>query len=304
MVPCHRQKRANLLIAKAFLSFYPTMIMVFVYFGHETANAFRNMAIDHTMVEMADKTEGSFARIYDFTRPAFILAYRQHPSDIYQENCSDFDVTRRLSQGGVILCDKNTLCYSVAVPKSEYAGINNMHEVFGNRVANAIRHHVSGVTVHTGRHYSVRIDGRIVVGNGQRALRSSILYHGTIAVMPWDVESISKVVKMSGEERRFVENLPCLKDFSPSIEKDKLSGSILSSITCNDHREASEDEKRELEKRVIELEERFYRNPHWVELGPYHDSSRPIEDERFYANRLLKNWGFCFADVKSPEPLT
>lgn len=275
--------------------------MRFAYFGYDKFDAYMNMAIDEALLSLPKK---NYIRFYDFERPSLILAYVQHPDDVIWENVNGFDVTRRLSQGGVIMCSESTLCYSITVPK-KYFDFSKTHATFGSRVAHVLKKYAGENDVDVGEHFSVRIGGKTVIGNGQRSRGDMILYHGTIALDPWDLDALSKTIRMDKEEAEFVRSLPCIRNYSKStasfgrqsaFAKYELVKALLSGMTENSYSPISDSERNRILVAAGDLA-RKYRDPKWVNLGPYSDRGEA------HREKLMKGWGFCFSDLKSPEPI-
>src|SRR3989338_4241094 len=166
----------------------------FVYFGYDKFDAFMNMAIDDTIRNLSEKTQQSFVRFYDFERPSLILAYVEHPSDVIAGHADGYDITRRLSNGSVILCDERTLAYSIVAPRNRY-DLTTMHETFGARIGRSIKELIRQDEVAIGEHFSVRVNNRTIAGHGQRA-GPSVLYHGVLAVRPWDMKKIAASIRL------------------------------------------------------------------------------------------------------------
>lgn len=271
--------------------------MEFVYFGHDVLDAYVNAALDEIMLDLTAATKKGYLRFHEYKRAALILAYVQHPSDIIIENSDGFDLTRRITQGGVMLGDANALYFSLTVPTSDY-DLTTAHRTFGGRAAEVLKEYVKKDEVHLGKHFSVRINGRTIIGSGQRATKDAVLYHGAIAVMPWNMQKIASTITMDNEEKIFVENLPSLQYYSPGVKKEDLAQRLLTQFTGGSYTPIEPDEKERILELAKELGAKKYRSPEWIEFGPYYD--RKDESSK---NLLLKGWGFCFADVKSPEPL-
>lgn len=265
----------------------------FVYFGYDRFDAYLNMALDEVMMSVAAKDCKSFVRFYDFNRPALILAYVEHYSDVIAETADGYDITRRLSNGSVILCDDNTLAYSVAVPKNIHRNPTEMHRVFGSRIGQSLKAYMNTDEVSIGEHFSVRVNNQTIAGHGQK-FGTAILYHGVLAVYPWDMKRIMAIRLREGEYE-FIQSLPSVAEYVEDVKKEELVQRLLSGIT-NGNYEAIDPEKKAQITSDASQRASFYRHEDWIKFGPYHD--------REHLRQLLlkkSGLGFCFADFLTPE---
>ena len=263
----------------------------FVYFGHDTFDASMNMAIDDVLRNMSAQRSQCFVRFYDFERPALILALVEHPSDIIAAN--GYDITRRTSNGSVILCDERTLSYSIIVPRGIY-NITTMHSKFGARIGKSLKEYINHDAISIGEHFSVRIDGRTIAGHGQYA-GHSMLYHGILALQPWDMKKIAESIRLRNGEYEFIQSLPSVADYVEGMDKHALVSKLLAGITDEKYETISPELRNDIIRNASQIAP-FYRSEDWIQFGPYHD--RP--DARHLLERR-SGLGFCFADFLTPE---
>jgi lipoate-protein ligase A len=273
--------------------------MIFAYFGNMRTDAYLNMAIDEVILRKSEKEKKNYIRFYEFSVPSFVLAYRQHPSEVTASE-NDFHITRRLSSGGVMLCNDSSLAYSMTLSSAKKMSVKNVHNFFGTKIAEVVKEYAENQEVHLGDHFSVRVDGKIIAGHGQRDANKTVLYHGVLALYPWDTGLIEANVKLKEGELEYVKSLPCLHDYSNNFKKDEIMNKMLEKIAGDGLVYLDQNEKQEIIDKAMKLAENQYRNPKWINFGPNWEEENP----NYHANNLLTGWGFCFADIQSPEPVS
>ncbi len=269
------------------------MTMNFVYLGYDKFDAATNMAIDEAALNAAERYQKSFIRFYDFDRPAVILSHRESKDDIDIAKCRELgvDISRRLSHGSVILCDTNVLAYSIASP---FYTPDSAHSYFARRIAGVLKD--AGVeNVGIGNHFSVRINGGTVAGHGQRwKMGRSLLYHGVMAVEPWNTELINAVIKLrpphsegAKSEYELVGELPAVAHYV-KIDKKTIASRMLESVTDGQY---ETHHVSELYPEAGHLHRSKYTNDSWIYDG--------IADNE--KSHIMGGLGFCFIDIISPE---
>ncbi|HLC67747.1 MAG TPA: hypothetical protein VJI12_02580 [archaeon] len=268
--------------------------MEYVYLGYGKFDAATNMAIDEATLKRVDEDRRVFIRFYDFERPTVILAKRESIEDVNLEKCTEmgFDVNRRLSHGSVILCDDTTISYSIVSPSHDPS---SAHKEFSRKIAMALKE-LGVENVGIGEHFSVRIDGKTVAGHGQRyRWMHGLLYHGVMAVHPWNTELINDVIKLrpspgdgKKDEYQLVRELPSVNDYVRA-SKNEVAAKILDSITGGNYNLMDISE---LYPDVQHFKETKYANHSWVYNAHQAHETPPI---------ISKDQGFCFIDIIAPE---
>lgn len=252
-------------------------------------DAATNLAIDDLMLDKASETGDSYLRVYDFEEPAVILARNEHFDDIKDVRDSH-EITRRETGGSVIYCNDNAIFYSVSIPIEEDEFPENLHrEYFGPRIAETIND--LGVTeskLGIGEHFSVRIDGGTVSGNSQRKKRDAVLYHGVLALEPWDAEELDQLIELRNREdqteREFIESLPGVMEHTEHPErkvKDTAQELLIENFTSGEY-EGYKLSSEEWD--IVEtLAEEKYSDEEWIKNAR---NQSPLD----------QNQGFCFVD--------
>jgi lipoate-protein ligase A len=264
----------------------------FIFFGYDKFNAYLNLAIDEILFENAHKNGNTYVRLYEFEKPALILAYVEHRSDIILDNSDKYDITRRRSNGSVILCDENTLAYSITAPKEAYKDLTNMHNTFGKRIGMSLKEYSGFDDIRVGEHFSVRIGDKTVAGNGQR-MGKSIQYHGVLAFAPWDMEKVCEGIALREGEYEFVKSLPGLTDIKSDANMQEFANNLLDSMTQGNFEIIGKKERDEIIEKANHRSN-FYRSPQWINCGPHFEI--PGSEDK-----LDKGLGFCFADFIEVE---
>lgn len=252
-------------------------------------DAATNLAIDDLMLQKAAEEEEAYLRIYDFEDPAVILARNEHINDV-REFRESHEYTRRDTGGSVIYCDENAIFYSISIPTEQDEFPEELHrEYFGPLIAEALSDlGVEEEKLGIGEHFSVRISGKTVSGNSQRKKSDAVLYHGVLAIEPWDIDELEELIHLrekNGEtEKEFIESLPGVLDH---VEHDYERGRelakefLIQSFTGGDYEEIelTEEDWKEIES----LTEEKYRDEDWLHTAK---GSESLEAEQ----------GFCFVD--------
>ncbi len=256
-------------------------------FGYGRYDAYMNMAIDEVLLDLADRTGRFFFRTYDFVKSSVILANSDSPLNL-KELDESVNVTRRISGGKPIYVDDNTLSYSITGPMhgdcSAFKNSTDIHNAFGPRVMSAIADIANGSDrLSMGKVYSIEFDGKPIVGNGQHLNAShSFLYHGVVAVGPWDTKSIDRRLWLRREDYDALCKLPNLRDiagdgYTVQEYKSMLSGGLRNAIrkAFSSKSEISEAEKNEVLRSAAAKAASIYANRSWVyrnDPGMKHDS--------------------------------
>ena len=254
--------------------------MKFIYLGHHVKDAYSNMATDSMMLKTTQETGETYLRFYDFENPSLVLAWREHPSDILQRE--DIDVTRRVTEGSVILCDNRTLSYSITSSKKHgdntFSGPENAHSYFGGIVSGVFGK--LGISTEVGKRYYLRVDGKPILGHGQYWTRNGILYHGIIPFEPWDIDLISRTIKLRDGEAEMIQKLPYMSQFG--VSKQDFIQTFLETVEY-ENGSIPDDISNETAK---------FKDEGWIERA---------ERDGIGISSLETNEGFCFIDLKNPE---
>lgn len=257
---------------------------------HEgTYDAATNLAIDDLMLEKAANTEEAYLRVYDFEDPAVILARNEHVEDI-NEFRETHDYTRRDTGGSVIYCDENAIFYSITIPAGNNDYPENLHrEYFGPRIADALSDlGVNDSKLGVGEHFSVRINEGTVSGNSQRKKKGAVLYHGVLALEPWDVNELDQIIELrekeSETERDFIDSLPGVfehTDYSGQEGKELAKQLLIENFTGQDYHDYSLTDQDW--KKIVNRAENRYLDEEWLQNAHGNQS-------------LDRDQGFCFVD--------
>ena len=255
-----------------------------VYLGEYDAPT--NLAIDDYLLEKASEEGTKSLRLYEFESPSVILARNECFSDI-KDVKEDVDYTRRDTGGSVIYCDDNAVFYSIVVPLEENRYPEELHrEYFGPKIADVLDEvGVEKELLGVGEHFSVRIDGKTVSGNSQRKKKDAVLYHGVLALEPWNVERLDSLIqlreKQEKSEYEFVESLPGVFEHAEHSEKGLVEDLLIERFTEGEYI-ISEFNEEELDL-INEIAEEKYGNKEWIR-----NATNP--------STLKKDQGFCFVD--------
>lgn len=254
-----------------------------IYSGvHDAAT---NLAIDEYLLEETSDKRNKVFRIYDFEKPSVILARMESYKDINGVK-EGVDYSRRDTGGSVIYCDNNAMFYSIILPTGKNRFPEELHRnYFGPKIARVLdRAGVEKEKLGIGEHFSVRINGKTVSGNSQRKKKDAVLYHGVLALEPWDVEKLDSLIKLrekEGElEKDFIEELPGIKEHCDT-SYNELKKIFVEEVTEGDYsnRRIGKEQYEEIERLVNNK----YGNEDWIRTG---GNEEALKEDR----------GFCFVD--------
>jgi Lipoate-protein ligase A len=246
-----------------------------LFLGFGTYDAATNMAIDEAMFRYAAENKRTFIRFYSFERPTIVLSSNDHPANVRMENIQGMDITRRTTGGKPIYVDDNTLTYSIAGPLRiadvrTLVGGPEVHKYFGAVIAGAIAEVIgTEAEVELGKAYSIRVNGRPIAGHGQELKQfSSFLYHGVIAIKPWDAQRINSVLHLRQEDYEELKKLPSVAALSEpdgkntDTYKSEIITRILSALSAT---KAGENSATWLEiLRIAKPLTKHYRSNDWL----------------------------------------
>ncbi len=205
--------------------------------GHSINRAAKNMGIDEAMLRLSDEKNTFFIRTYEFEKNTIILSASDSVKNVIRYD--DLDLTRRITAGKPIYVDENVLSYSITGPmhNSEKVNPGVIHKIYGSMIAKAIEITLNAdIKLELGNAYSIRFNGMPLVGNGQHIAQGhSFMYHGVIAVGPWDFKKISSSLRLLASDSQALRMLPSISTMDGSnvnIDqyKKRLSNNIISTI--------------------------------------------------------------------------
>ncbi len=261
--------------------------MDFTFFGYDTFDAATNMAIDEALIGECERSGRHFIRFYNFKKPAIILSISDHYDNIKKDK--GIDVTRRKSSGKPIYVDENILAYSII---AKIDGVNphletleSIHKYFGSMTVDAIMSIVDkSCKIEVGEVFSININGMPVAGHGQKlTLGHSAMYHGVIAVKPWNTAAIREFLNLKREYDEELDRLPSVsmfindKDNKEDIKKE-LASAMLRKFTSGSFMRMGAQERENVLKDADILVKRTYGNSTWIKNS---DVSKLKTDFRF-----------------------
>lgn len=225
-----------------------------------------NMAIDEAMLKLSEEQKEFYVRFYDFTNKSVILSYSDSVDNVFIKK--DVEFTRRITAGKPIYIDDNVLAYSITGPTKSDVNLSTstqVHSLFGNIIANAVKGSIkNGFKVELGKAYSIRIDGKPIAGHGQYInTEHSFLYHGIIAIGPWNSDEIKSTIRIRNEDYNELKQLPNLSELGNndySIKEHKLNfiSNIRKEVELR-FKESSDIEIKDKEE-IDKSARRFYKN--------------------------------------------
>lgn len=270
-----------------------------VYFGYDTLDIRRNMAIDEVLKKHADTENRFFVRFYDVSRPSVVLSTFDR-SDTIKQIPENFDVCRRITGGRPIYIDKNTFQYSITGPLK--AGdplsdlpVTSIHKNLGVFLAGAIEDAAGRkLDLTLGNTSSIRIGDKPVAAHGHgTSPNHSFLYHGLIVLLPWDLDTIEKVLNITPEDSKKIAGLPSMSqimgDGNPvSFYRDRIMTGFVSKLPKGNVTPIQTSQRLKVLDEAEALYQSKYSNDGWIYNGS--------------GNLLRRDVKFCilFEDVAKP----
>ncbi len=247
----------------------------FVYLGDNQFGPNLNLAMDEVLLQRASQ-DTVHIRFYAFSTPTIVLAYRQSTDDIKQEGVSNRKITvaRRLSAGGAMYCDQNSLCYSIigtgAKPQEEH----------GNKIAKVLSRELK-TDIHIGKEFSLRTGAGVISGNGTRLRKGAYLYHGLIATRPWYLDILNEAIQLSEEEISIIPTLPYI-----SIDREQITQKLLYEFTRGQYEKITATDYESILEGAVRLVSQKYATNDWLNLAKeYNNPAYP---------KMKTGGGFCF----------
>src|SRR3989338_3800385 len=265
----------------------------YVYLGDHEFDPYTNLAIDETLLERT-KSGIVYLRIYSFSAPVMILAYSESPSDLKLDYIrgQGINVARRLSAGSVMYCDQKSLCYSLIGRQENMRYPNEIHREYGGKIKDVLSK-IMGCDIYIGEHFSLRTrqDATgIIAGHGIKLGSGSYLYHGIIAVQPWNLNLLNSSIVLSEEELTVIPQLPYV-----NMPRTVIIENLLRGLTDDKHTMTGREEFNEIILAARKLASEKHGKDHWINEGR--------STEQSGGHKLFTNGGFCFCVTRGDEPL-
>ncbi len=165
--------------------------MTIIYFGDNQYDD-PNLALAVDEVLARNSGDNTYIQFYSIQPPSLVLAYRQHPDDINLETIRQkgIKIARRITPGGAIYCDSNSLLYSIVQPN------RNPQEAFFEATARVISA-MTGYDVYRFGYHSLftKNDHKgIIAGSTKRRFDTNYLCQGMLTIGPWNSEILEAIV--------------------------------------------------------------------------------------------------------------
>ncbi len=171
--------------------------------GLEEHDAFRNMAIDESILEhVKSGSSKPTIRLYRWNPSAVSIGRFQSMMDeVNVQKCKELGITcvRRITGGGAVYHDYNgELTYSIIAPQSEFpTGIRESYALICGWIINGLK----GVGIEAGFApiNDITVNGKKISGNAQTRKDGVLLQHGTI-LYNLDLSRMFSILTVSNEK--------------------------------------------------------------------------------------------------------
>jgi lipoate-protein ligase A len=181
-----------------------------------------NLALDEALLDEAERAETPLEtlRVWEASSPGVVIGRSSRvAAEVRAEACEQLEVPvlRRISGGAAVVIGPGCLMYAVVLSlrlRPELRAIDRAHAFVLGRIAEALRAMMPGVMARG--ICDLTIDDKKFSGNGVRAKRNALLYHGTL-LHGFPLEMVGRLLAMpprrpeyrhDREHDAFVTNLP------------------------------------------------------------------------------------------------
>ncbi len=265
-----------------------------VYTG--AMDAAMHLALDEVLFSRAK--EGTYSLLLpNYSSPCIVLAHDQHIRDYLGDGTVAY--TRCFTPGGAMLCDKNVLPFSIAVPRTVESDDyrkdpKEVHKYFSG-IINTILQSLGVHETVIGEQFYIKVKrsprNLPLVGTSQRMENKALLYHGVITLDRWNADQLNTLIKLRtrGDLREYdkIKDLPYVRAYTP-LPLDDLKTHIR--IAFAEHIAGTRDIQavpEALRQEADDLVATVYRNDAWRK-----DAQHPSWD-RISCTRLQEGMGFC-----------
>lgn len=240
-------------------------------------SAAENMALDDVLLECRAKGSApDTLRLLRFKPPAVLVGYHQ---DVLHEVRLDYvkthgiDVNRRITGGGAIYFDENTVGWEVIASKSILGASTTMVDLFEVMCrAPVLALSRLGVEAKFRPRNDIEVKGKKISGTGGTEREGAFLFQGTL-LTDFDIESMIKslkipIVKLKDKEIRSAkQRVTCIKwelGYTPSF--DELKRLLVESFEKVLNVEFEEGELNSDEQRLFEERLPYFQSEEWIYL--------------------------------------
>jgi lipoate-protein ligase A len=285
----------------------------YTFWGVNTLSGMDNMALEEYFLRKSAADKSAHIRFYDFAKDTVVLGYGQ-ATDALKKWDSSFTVARRASGGSHVHVGKNTLAYSVIIPRDgSFSNHQDFRIYYAEKVAAALEN--IGIPALTTDHNASTImqDNKVLASHAVTWGVKSALLHGLVMITPYEMERVLERIHLAARtigsktysEVDALRQIPTvtriLHELKPNAtieQKEKfckqlISDAILREIASNSFTPQALDDGTLARARI--LQEQKYATEAWIRQRD--PTFTPEEIEEMPGEQLdgplKKNLGYC-----------
>jgi len=239
--------------------------------------AAENMALDDIILDCRSRDlVPNTLRFLRFHPPAVLIGYHQdvnHEVRFEYIRAHGIDVNRRITGGGAIYFDENTIGWEIIASKDSIKGCNSIESLFEYMCEAPIRAlNKLGLDAKFRPKNDIEVEGRKISGTGGTEREGAFLFQGTL-LTDFDIESMIKslkipIVKLKDKEIRSAkQRVTCIKwelGYTPSF--DDLKRLLVESFSEVLGVEFEEQGLSEEEIRLLQERLPYFKSEDWLYL--------------------------------------
>lgn len=247
-------------------------------------SAAENMALDDVILDCkAMELIPNTIRFLRFKPPCVLIGYHQdveHEVRLDYVKANNIDVNRRITGGGAIYFDENTIGWEIFASKSSIKDCNKIEDLFEIMCRAPIKAlRKIGINATFRPKNDIEVNGRKISGTGGTERGNAFLFQGTL-LTDFDIESMIKslripIVKLKDKEIRSVkQRITCVKwelGYTPTYEEFKRL--LIESFEETFNIDLIESSLSEKEERLLSERLSYFQSPEWLYLD-----RRPLEE--------------------------
>ena len=190
------------------------------------------MALNEAILNSCLPQDKVIVRLIEFDAAGITLGRGQSVADVKQLS---LPVTRRESAGSAMLCDRQQIYFAVFGPHTApYSGLNEVHNIFGSRIANVLRGY--NISAEPSAHYYVKVGDRAIAGSAQHWQLGKVwMYEGVLTFEKWDLNHLQDILHLRPSEAEWIASLPYVRKDDPHVLRVAMALDLVLGLSGGEH---------------------------------------------------------------------